>query len=756
MNARIVTVSAAAALALVAGSASAQCSAFFKLQKVSSSPFDRYGAAVAMGHGPTSPLMVVGDPGYDTPAGNDAGSFSVWAKGGGNTWSSVGGSFNGAGGAANEHMGEAVDIADPFIIVSVPDYNGSQGKARVYERGNGYSWTLKSELFAFSPNQGDEMGTSVAVSTYGGGWAVSGAPFHSFHGVSDAGAAFFYTRNADGTWSQAFHIWGADFNGSNNEHRGSSVSMSKTSRYAVVGGPNGSGVGLPAESGVAYIVQRLDNGLVGSPSVINPGASAEAGAHFGASVAVEGDLMVIGAPEDDMTATENFPNGGRTDSGRIYIYERSGNAWTLITTRTADAPVSNQRFGTKLATDGTNIFVTSGQNKVYHLQKLGGVWTQVGAYSDPDNFGTTFGASISTWDSILAVGDQSDSEGNISNRGAAYGFTLPTAIGSDVCWAAAEMPRSEFQVCTEHATASSPANVTTCGTGATQGPDVWYTFTPSCNGNAIIDTFGSDFDTVLSIHSGCPGIFGFNSLYCNDDAGFAAPNNRASLISFNFTAGETYYVRIAGYNGASGVANVRPSFYYNVPNDTCAGAIPVTEGSYTFGNCGAHTEDTNPICPADGFVGRQDVWYSFVPASTGTYTIDTCGSQFDTVLAVYPGCLAQGAAPIACDDDNTSCGLQAGFPVDLVAGTNYRIRVGAFSDGVTGAFNLNIVAPAGPCDGDLNQDGNVDQGDIDYLINVVAGGANPTGIDPDFNRDGNVDQGDIDALINVIAGGNCP
>ncbi|MFA6044263.1 MAG: hypothetical protein WC718_04715 [Phycisphaerales bacterium] len=71
---------------------------------------------------------------------------------------------------------------------------------------------------------------------------------------------------------------------------------------------------------------------------------------------------------------------------------------------------------------------------------------------------------------------------------------------------------------------------------------------------------------------------------------------------------------------------------------------------------------------------------------------------------------------------------------------------------------LCLDAPASPpaCDPDLNQDGNPDQGDIDYLINVVAGGDNPTGIDPDFNRDGNIDQGDVDSLINVVAGGDCP
>ncbi len=62
----------------------------------------------------------------------------------------------------------------------------------------------------------------------------------------------------------------------------------------------------------------------------------------------------------------------------------------------------------------------------------------------------------------------------------------------------------------------------------------------------------------------------------------------------------------------------------------------------------------------------------------------------------------------------------------------------------------------GACDPDLNQDGNADQGDVDYLVNIIAGGPNPTGIDPDFNQDGNADQGDIDALVNAVAGGGCP
>lgn len=57
---------------------------------------------------------------------------------------------------------------------------------------------------------------------------------------------------------------------------------------------------------------------------------------------------------------------------------------------------------------------------------------------------------------------------------------------------------------------------------------------------------------------------------------------------------------------------------------------------------------------------------------------------------------------------------------------------------------------------DFNQDGVADQGDVDYLIDVIAGGANPTNADPDLNGDGNADQADVDALINWIAGGECP
>ncbi|MBI1190603.1 MAG: hypothetical protein GC200_08010 [Tepidisphaera sp.] len=60
-----------------------------------------------------------------------------------------------------------------------------------------------------------------------------------------------------------------------------------------------------------------------------------------------------------------------------------------------------------------------------------------------------------------------------------------------------------------------------------------------------------------------------------------------------------------------------------------------------------------------------------------------------------------------------------------------------------------------PCSADFNQDGVADQGDLDYLIDIIAGAPNIHDANPDFNRDGVADQGDVDAAINVVAGGDC-
>ena len=86
----------------------------------------------------------------------------------------------------------------------------------------------------------------------------------------------------------------------------------------------------------------------------------------------------------------------------------------------------------------------------------------------------------------------------------------------------------------------------TCG-ASLDSPDVWFKFTQTSSGIIAFDTKGSDFDTVVSIHTGCPGTPGAFERLCNDDALGSAAGGAIWVSS-----GEQLWFRVAGYNGATG------------------------------------------------------------------------------------------------------------------------------------------------------------------------------------------------------------
>lgn len=112
-----------------------------------------------------------------------------------------------------------------------------------------------------------------------------------------------------------------------------------------------------------------------------------------------------------------------------------------------------------------------------------------------------------------------------------------------------------------------------------------------------------------------------------------------------------------------------------------------------------------------------------------------------------------GSARLLCD------GLLPGAPDTPTANFQYEfwLEQDCNTNGVADSDeDPSFCCLAWPCDPDYNADGNADQDDVTYLVNVIAGGPNPTQRDPDFNRDGNVDQDDYAALVNAVAGGGCP
>jgi len=84
--------------------------------------------------------------------------------------------------------------------------------------------------------------------------------------------------------------------------------------------------------------------------------------------------------------------------------------------------------------------------------------------------------------------------------------------------------------------------------GGGASPAKVYAYTATESGLGIVNTYNgiTDFDTVISLHSGCP-MTAANELWCNDDSG-----NLGAQVQFCAVAGQTYYVRVGGVSGASG------------------------------------------------------------------------------------------------------------------------------------------------------------------------------------------------------------
>lgn len=100
---------------------------------------------------------------------------------------------------------------------------------------------------------------------------------------------------------------------------------------------------------------------------------------------------------------------------------------------------------------------------------------------------------------------------------------------------------------------STPYSDTLDASGATAAADdptdcygknasVWYAFTPGTSGTATISTAGSTYDTAVGIYTGSRGAL--SQLACNDNW-----DGLSSQVSFQATAGVTYYVLVVAANG---------------------------------------------------------------------------------------------------------------------------------------------------------------------------------------------------------------
>jgi hypothetical protein len=282
-------------------------------------------------------------------------------------------------------FGWSVSISGTSAIVSAHGHDGNTGSAYVFTKV-GSKWKQQAKLRGLDTVAGDSFGYAVAIS---GNVAVVGAPNHNGAGI---GAAYIFTRTGT-KWTQRHEVSGAYVIGKVVAVSGTTVLIS-----AQVGDGR-SAVLVYVETGTKWTFQRmLESGLTGDD--------------YGQSVGVSGNLAVVGASYDGAAI------------GHAYIYSRTGTHWYLRGKVTGKDTIAEDNFGYSVAVDGNVIvagapFRTSGKGAVYAFVPSGTHWVQQAelhqtSASTGDEFGWSVAAS-GTW--IVGGAPM------VHNSGAAFSFS---------------------------------------------------------------------------------------------------------------------------------------------------------------------------------------------------------------------------------------------------------------------------------------------------------------------------------------------
>jgi hypothetical protein len=123
----------------------------------------------------------------------------------------------------------------------------------------------------------------------------------------------------------------------------------------------------------------------------------EFGDSFGRAVAVNGDTIAVGAEHDD--------HGDISNAGSVYVFVRSGRAWTLEAKLTAPDPRTEAHFGHSLALAGDTLAVgTWGTDTVYVYDRTGAWWAEPQIVRALPSQGGNFGHSLALDGDRLVVG----------------------------------------------------------------------------------------------------------------------------------------------------------------------------------------------------------------------------------------------------------------------------------------------------------------------------------------------------------------
>jgi hypothetical protein len=278
-------------------------------------------------------------------------------------------------------FGRAMAMVGNTLVVGAPDDKGlgagpqtgetevgtiPVGAVFVYAHSDGWRREVTLKPLEVQPQMG--FGAAVALA---GDTLVVGAPGESGPEMKAdmAGAAYVFVKGADG-WSQQAYLKAAD--AAVGDQFGSSVAISTsttpagmTTTLIAVGAPGAARPASSARAGAVYVFSRtIGPGVApawiqhASPKPANP----KAGNEFGASVALTGDNLMVGAPFEDGGATGVNPGAtgsSAADSGAVFLFTRSGTMWPQSGYIKAPTASNLVNFGMRLAIAGQYLAVSS-------------------------------------------------------------------------------------------------------------------------------------------------------------------------------------------------------------------------------------------------------------------------------------------------------------------------------------------------------------------------------------------------------------
>jgi len=313
--------------------------------------------------------------------------------------------------AQADEFGTSVALDGEWSVIGKPqddELADQSGAAYVYRRV-GANWNQFQKLKASDAEFGDAFGFAVAID---GGVAAVGA-IHEFpQGVFDAGSVYVFEWNG-ASWVETAKIWASD--AAPQTHFGFSLALSGD--RLLVGAKDDDDAGL--STGSAYVFERSGTNWIEVAKLV--ASDAAGGDAFGRSVALDGDVALIGASSKDTAPS--------FDQGAAYVFELLG-TWTETAKLTADDAFNSDFFGISVALSPTVALIgasahdhaASNAGAVYAFERPAGTWIQTQEFHASDAAsGDKLAASLAiSGDLALAGADSDDDHG--TSAGAAYAF----------------------------------------------------------------------------------------------------------------------------------------------------------------------------------------------------------------------------------------------------------------------------------------------------------------------------------------------